>query len=872
MRVLATTVRVVLLLLSVLVIVWAMFDFGRRYYERWQARQEKPIELTILHWGDPAEDKIVAGLVESYQKQNPLVRITRINSGSDNFGTKLMTMMSAGQPPDIFYLRPDMLGMLADKRLVEPLDPYFKDEPAEWRDDFFPVLLDAMRFDVDTGIVGEGKLYGLPKDFTTAAFYINVDLFEAAGIDWKKIQQQGWTWPEFEEASRKIRTLNGKPGYEGREIYGTLIQTWSDTIIHMMQLFGGSTFDRTPDGKIDFANIAIDEPTALAGLEAIARMRIKDRTAFNATGIAKDGAQEFFIGNIGSTGPIGRWMTPRFKTIQNFKWDVVPVPVAAEPSSGIFYNGWGMSSASKQKDEAYKLIRFLTGKAGQIQQAREGLAIPALKSVAYSDDFLNPQGTGIPPHNSKAFLDAVANARPLQMPVDTQFFKRMLEESLNRAIQTGQDTPAVAAEKLQARWTREMSAPLRQQKWPTMPWGWIVGVVGGVVALIGLFLWWRASREKLGPLDAAVERSGFLFISPWIVGFVLLTLGPMIASLLLAFSQWSGLVPLAEAQYVGLANFKQLFTYDPNFKQSLKVTAYFVLLGVPVSQIAALAIALLMNSRVPGITVFRTIYFVPSVVSGAALAVLWLQLFNNDYGLINQILEPLLHGLGWNMLVFGTLFLIVGLFVARGQTRRADRGESFAPSAGIVPGMLLGVGLIVALVAIIMLVRGITGPNPPNWFGVDTTVDPPVNDAARWAIPGFVIMGLWGVGGGMIIYLAGLKGIPVSLYEAARIDGAGRIRQLWNVTLPMLSPLIFYNLVMAIIGSFQVFTQAYIMTGPGPDNATLFYVLELYRQAFEFNNMGYASAIAWILFLIVLVFTMIVFRGSKKLVYYEGLK
>ena len=149
---------------------------------------------------------------------------------------------------------------------------------------------------------------------------------------------------------------------------------------------------------------------------------------------------------------------------------------------------------------------------------------------------------------------------------------------------------------------------------------------------------------------------------------------------------------------------------------------------------------------------------------------------------------------------------------------------------------------------------------------------PPLVAVVGWAVPGLVIMGLWGVGGGMIIYLAGLKGIPTSLYEAATIDGAGPMRRFWNVTLPMLSPLIFYNVVMGIIGSFQVFTQAMVMTGGGPNNLTLFYVLNLYRQAFEFHQMGYASALAWVLFLMVLVLTILIFRGSKNLVYYEGLK
>jgi multiple sugar transport system permease protein len=181
-------------------------------------------------------------------------------------------------------------------------------------------------------------------------------------------------------------------------------------------------------------------------------------------------------------------------------------------------------------------------------------------------------------------------------------------------------------------------------------------------------------------------------------------------------------------------------------------------------------------------------------------AVLWRQLYNDEYGLINGLLRPVLA-------VFGT--------------------------------------------------------EPPDWLG---------EDARRWAIPAFVLMSVWGVGGAMILYLAGLKGIPVSLYEAATIDGAGRARQFWNVTLPMLSPLIFYNVVMGIIASFQVFVQAMVMTGGGPDNYTLFYVLQLYRQAFEFHNMGYASAMAWVLFVILLVLTVLVFRGSRRLVYYEGLK
>ena len=155
------------------------------------------------------------------------------------------------------------------------------------------------------------------------------------------------------------------------------------------------------------------------------------------------------------------------------------------------------------------------------------------------------------------------------------------------------------------------------------------------------------------------------------------------------------------------------------------------------------------------------------------------------------------------------------------------------------------------------------GLSPPDWFGTD----------AHWAaVPAFVIMGLWGVGGGMVIYLAGLKNIPRSLYEAATIDGAGPWGRLWSVTIPTLSPLIFFNVVMGLIASFQIFTQAKVMTDGGPNGATLFYVLNLYRAAFEFHQMGYASALAWVLFLLILLLTLLIFRGSRGMVHYEGLK
>lgn len=796
MKSLGQAVRVVLGLAVVYIIGWSFVEVGKRLWQQRESRQEKPVQLTILHWGDAAEDNILTTLLNQYMKEHPKVKITRINAGG-SFDSKIKTMMSAGTPPDMFYLPTNIFPELAELKLVQPVDDYIAaDREAGIKsniDDYYKILLDAFSYDLATHRVGGGQLYGLPKDFTTAVFYVNVDLFNKAGVP---VPYDGWTWDEFEDAMRKITALNSKPGFEGRAIYGGYFPLWPDTLRNLVWSFGGEFFG--PEG---FRDVVLDKPEAQAALEMICRVRFKDKSVYNPTGVAKDGGQEFFNGNIGCIGPMGRWLTPRYSQISNFKWDVVPVPYQKKEyqASQLFLTAWAMSADTPHKEVCWDLMKFLCGPEGAVMQSRLGLAIPPLKSVANSKDFLEPGGDIPAGIHSRVFLDLIPYVRIQQVPPE-QEWGRILSDKISRSTQLNTTTPMEDAREIKAEWLNELDSPLRRQQWKPLNWMTFVGWTAAAIVTVVTLLWLKARREKIGPLDRAQARAGWAFIAPWLIGFLIFTMGPMLISMLLSFTRWTGMTPMNTADSVGFANYQQMFTRDSKFVKSLIVTGYFVILAVPIGQIAALAVAVLMNSKVRGITVFRTVYFVPSVVSGVALSVLWLQIFNNDYGILNAGLRPILK-------LFGT--------------------------------------------------------TPPNWFGAD---------GKTWAIPAFVIMGLWGVGGGMIIYLAGLKGIPTSLYEAATIDGAGPARKFWNVTLPMLSPLIFYNLVMGIIGSFQVFTQAYVMTGGGPDNATLFYVLNLYRHAFEYHNMGYASALAWVLFVLVLVLTLLVFRGAKNLVYYEGLK
>ncbi len=298
----------------------------------------------------------------------------------------------------------------------------------------------------------------------------------------------------------------------------------------------------------------------------------------------------------------------------------------------------------------------------------------------------------------------------------------------------------------------------------------------------------RSGGSRFMKLQSKEAMFFYIFAAPWIIGFLAFTLYPMVSSAAYSFMKWDY---ISDPKWVGLRNFTKLFS-DKLFYQSLKVTTVYSLFSVPLQLIVAFILAVLLNTNVKGMSVFRTLFYLPSLVSGAAAAVLWLWMFNPEFGIINTFL-------------------------------------------------------------------GYLGIKGPGW----------VFDK-NWAMPAFIIMSLWNVGGGMLIYLSGLQGIPTELYEAADIDGANRRVKMFRITIPMMSPVIFYNLIMGIIGSFQAFTQSYVMTKGGPQYSTYFYVYYLYENAFKNFEIGYASAQAWVLFFIIVALTAIVFRSSSAWVYYES--
>jgi multiple sugar transport system permease protein len=306
-----------------------------------------------------------------------------------------------------------------------------------------------------------------------------------------------------------------------------------------------------------------------------------------------------------------------------------------------------------------------------------------------------------------------------------------------------------------------------------------------------------ASQSPAKPRISGMAREetkwGLIFISPWIIGFLVFTVIPIVASLVFSLTNYNPIHP-ESIGFIGLENFGRMFS-DQLLGQSILVTLKFTIISVPLSMILPLLLAVLVNSKnLLGKNVFRTLFYLPYMIPVVAGVMVWGGILNSESGWLNVFLKSI----------------------------------------------------------------GIIGP---RWF----------QDEA-WVVPALVIMGFWGVGNTMLIMLSGLQNVPTELYEAATVDGANAVRKFFSITLPMITPIIFYNLTLALIGSFQYFTQAYIISnGRGdPNYATLFYNLYLYQQAFGYLDMGYGCALAWVMFIVVLLMTVLLFTTSRRWVYYAG--
>jgi multiple sugar transport system permease protein len=361
-------------------------------------------------------------------------------------------------------------------------------------------------------------------------------------------------------------------------------------------------------------------------------------------------------------------------------------------------------------------------------------------------------------------------------------------------------SPKEALLDAQGKVQRDLDAFYSQEKYPVVNLWIPFWVFTGAFILVALWLVFAYRRKRLGSLSKGEAKWAYLFISPWIIGFLVFTLGPMLASLFFSFTQYNVLNP---ARFVGVKNYTDMFTNDwGDTWKAFSNVIYLAGVGVPLMVFTGLAIALLLNGAVRGIRFYRTMFYMPAIVPTVASAVLWIWLLYSDphRGLINGI---------WDETVTKWL-----------------------------------------------------GLAPPGWL-----------NAEAWSKPSLVFMGAWGAGSGMILWLAGLKGIPTSLYEASSLDGATPRQQFWSVTMPQLSPILFFNVVMGFIGALQEFDRVYIMkptdSAVGPGESLLTPVYKLFHDGFAYFKMGNASAMAWAIFIFILLLTLAQFALAKNWVHYE---
>jgi ABC-type sugar transport system permease subunit len=504
---------------------------------------------------------------------------------------------------------------------------------------------------------------------------------------------------------------------------------------------------------------------------------------------------------------------------------VAPAPVPRERFEGkgrfagqpkfVTWTGgfsYAIPVGAKHPDEAWRFIKFMSSVEAALIAAKAQKAFNEAKGRPFVFGLTANKRVNAalleqyPPMNErlvnaqKAFIDMLPYAKYRPVTFVGQTLWDAHARAFERAVAHAQ-TPEVALKEQEALVQKELDKAFAREKLPLLPLRTPLLIVG-MVALGGLgFAAYRVNKA-LGKSRMARREAyaGYLMVLPWLFGFLLLTAGPIVASMIFSFCDYDVLHP---ARYVGTANYQTLFTDDRELlMKALGNAAYLAVYGIPLGMSTGLAIAMLLNMKVKGMNWYRTAFYIPSIVPAIASAVLWAWVLAGDpnKGLLNALWKATLTD--W----FGIL--------------------------------------------------------PPGWFG-----------SADWAKPGLIVQGLWGAGGGMILWLAGLQGVPQSLYEAADIDGASGLSKFRHVTLPMLSPYIFFNLIMGSIHALQEFDRVYVLGGgtgnAGPLDSMMVPVLYLFTNAFRYFKMGYASAIAWVIFLIILLLTLMQWWAQKYWVHYE---
>lgn len=808
------------------------------------------VEITYMGPGGPIsgalDDAIRAFEEESRRahEADPTKPIYRVISGQNasrgmtGDPTRFLLSVAGGMPPDVIYFDRFAVAEWSARGTFADLQPFIDRDAANGHpdtvraEDYYRTTWEEVVF--THPVTGHTGVYGIPDAFESRALIYNKDALRRAGFvdaeggvvapaTWEDLEKVGLALTE-RDSSGRINRLGFAP-YTGADML--YLWGWQN---------GAELLD--PSGR----QVTVNSPAFVDALQWTNQFLdrlggIKNVQAFITTNQTGD-LDPFVLGRIGMKFDgfwAVQWTLAQYG--DRVDYGVAPPPMPEKmlqqgrpPASWI--GGWcyAIPTASRNQDAAWELVRYLASPRARTiiaesqrlaaqsqgrtyvptQSAHRAVNERNFDKHIYSNPAIDPKLKAA----VKVFNDIVPDARYRPAtPVGQMLFNETL--AATEAAAYGALSPQAALDRAAANSQRELDQILAPPRGAPVDWsyfGWVYAILilGGAFIL---FKWdtssvWRSRvhlllsklhlanpRDKGGVLEGAGGgifrgqwKGGFFCALPWIIGFVVFTGGPILFSIVISFADYDVLRP---ASWAGLANYSRMVSGDDLFLVSVGNTA-FMILGIPIGMAVSLGIALLLNVEIKGIAVWRTCFYLPSIVPAVASSILWIWIFNPSNGLLNGVLEAF----------------------------------------------------------------GITGP---NWLQDPNT-----------SKPALIIMGLWGAGGGMLIWLAGLKGISESYYEAARIDGATTWQQFRHITLPMLSPYIFFNLIMGVIGTLQVFSQAFIMTQGGPVNSTMFFAYHLFNHAFRYLNMGYASALAWVLLIVVLLLTLLQFKLSKRWVHYEG--
>ncbi|MBM4045624.1 MAG: extracellular solute-binding protein, partial [Planctomycetes bacterium] len=704
-----------------------------------------------------------------FERENPDIELLLQDLPWGDYWTKLKTQAAGRNAPDIIRMYTGEAAAWYERDVLADLRPFVERDGLRLSD-YYDVAIQAVRW-------GD-KVFGLPTDIAIRIFMYDKDLFDRAGVPYLD-PRKPLTWDELVAVAKRLTAREGPRTTQ----YG-LSLGYQPVEVFVSQA-GGQVVDQIVNPR----RVLVDTDAGREGLAFYQDLIHKHRVAAlpSTQQDSGFGAPDFALlsGKV-AIAHCGPWALSDYVAKKSLRFGLAPVPVGKQRSQVCTVNSCGVYRHSRHPEAAWKFVKFLATEPGQGLIAGLGVGVPTLKAVAESDLFLKGS-LGVP--DMAVFLDEVKHARTNIM-VPRGEFDRERRRILEEQLALGTVSPAAAAAELQRAGNAALSPPVRRQS-PAIRYGIPSVMLAALAGVVALLLVSHRRLMDVRPWEGAGRAdhvSGYLFVLPWLVGFLLFMAGPIAASMLLSFSEWDIFSP---PRWVGAENFARLCAGDPSFAKSLAVTILYVVFSLPIQLLGGLGAAMLLQASGRGASLGRAILYLPFLFSGVALSFVWLWMYNPDYGLINYFLRHL----------------------------------------------------------------GVEGP---NWL-LDE----------RSALPAMILMNLLWVGGNMIIFQAGLRNIPETLYEAAEVDGASGWSQFVHITIPMLTPTILFNLIMGTISSFQVFTQAYVMTKGGPNRATLFYVLHLYDKAFQDFEMGYACALAVILFAVIFAFTCLQLWSSRRWVYYE---